>query len=182
LKKLSKFVFIAFAALILAGTAHALPITGDIGVTGWGMSAINTMTATAIPAPLMTVVTVPTGDFDTYLNSGDAITYNGFTFDPASTPVADPLWTAGGFSFVLNSIDVSFRDENHIIFKGVGNLSGNGFDDTLGSWTMSITAHSTHFEFSNGAAAAPVPEPATLLLLGTGLIGIAGFGRKKLKT
>ena len=38
----------------------------------------------------------------------------------------------------------------------------------------------SHFEgFSTGGA--PVPEPSTMLLLGTGLLGLAGFSRKKFR-
>ena len=38
----------------------------------------------------------------------------------------------------------------------------------------------SHF-IGGGAPPAPVPEPSTMLLLGTGLVSLIGFSRKKLK-
>ncbi|MFZ5572391.1 MAG: PEP-CTERM sorting domain-containing protein [Thermodesulfobacteriota bacterium] len=45
-----------------------------------------------------------------------------------------------------------------------------------------ITGEQTNNEFSvAGFTVAPVPEPATILMIGCGLIGLAGIGRKKVR-
>jgi hypothetical protein len=65
------------------------------------------------------------------------------------------------------------------------NLSGLITLNTVGTLRLNLEATQGDFYFFGGKLTAtdckPVPEPATLLLLGAGLVGIAGYGRKKLR-
>lgn len=105
--------------------------------------------------------------------------------EPSNTPLSspwkyipngNPIAASGTFSQTsgLSNVDTGFLGDAHFEVTGfdLGFLSGSEF---LAKFTMECGN-------DNLIGKHPVPEPATMLLLGVGLIGLAGFGRRKLKT
>lgn len=91
---------------------------------------------------------------DKLINSGSFINY-------ANLSDADTGFL-GGKHYALQGIDLSFLGEDMEFFSHF--TMGCGNDNLMGQGTT-----------------APVPEPATMLLLGTGLLGFAGSRKKSLR-
>lgn len=87
----------------------------------------------------------------------------------AGTEVNDELATSVG---ALGAGPTDGVDENGFIFKPHMGILGTGDIPESFNWT-----HDNYIAQID--VAAPVPEPATLLLMSTGLLGLAGFKRKK---
>jgi hypothetical protein len=175
---LKKLVLTA-AVSLFAAPAFATPITGTLSLNG-----SNSYTASTIDFNgAGNIGGTSTGTLAAFTDCIGCVVLNTFNYTTAGFINPTPVFTAteagNTFSLGLNSIISSGLDSfGDLSIRGLGTLTQTGFDNNSGTFSLTSQGGSagknnvTFSATSVATAMSAVPEPSTLLLLSTGMMGL----------
>ncbi len=174
-------VALTLSALAITTAAHADTLNGTT-VTG-------NLTFPASSTNLFTTGSTTVGSGTEFTGTPVAFNYSanfsdtGLLFSVGCTGTGRQCVASGAADYTATFTDSAFANGN---FNIVGTTDIQDFSYTLSGDTLTIhglvaSGGSANLTFSP-AAVAPTPEPSSIALLGTGLLGIAGVVRKRFRS